>query len=326
VYFCFFYGCLGRFCGGDIGAGSCDWNGYINDIVARNIPVIAICCIIMFFALLIGAICCSPLRRQHINALGTPLYIFIIIAGCILLCIANSSVVNNLNSLIVVTENQNQTFSDINNMNLTQIGQAISDGQAKDVLDNLNLNITKLGKFISGGEGIKDLLAKYNITQSQNISNGRGLPGGLGNLTQYEQFISDAQSLTDIMVQIIYTLIIFENLWTYITVATILTWSILTYFYMLDNSIAWRSALAFYAFIILFMICISLISYQFISTVLTDLCYELSPTGFLSFLPNQYIDQITTSICHLENEFDMIIAGDSLLVAGIFIFTLLVFF
>jgi len=322
VYFCFFYGCLGgRFCDGDIGTGSCDWNSYINDVVARNIPVIAICSVIMFLSLVLGIICCTPLRKRRLNAWAVPIYIFFIIAGCILLCIANASVVNNLNPLTIDAENQTLIASAIDNMNLTQIGQYISGGQANDVLANLNM--TKFGKLISDGGGIGALLV--NLTQhGQNIS---GLPDGLGNITQYQQYISDAQNLTNDIVLSIETVILFENLWTYITVAIILTWSILTYFYLLDNSIAWRSAIALYAFIILFMICISLISYQLLSTVLNDICYDLShPTGFLSYLPNQFINQITTGICHLEKEFDMIVAGDSLLVAGLFIFTLLVFF
>jgi len=307
VYFFFFSGCLGGFCGGDIITG-CDWNSYIDDIVSRNVPVIAICAVIMFLSLVVGIICCFPLRKRRSSPLGVtpvPLYFFFIIAGCVLLCIANVSIVNALNSLIIGGA-ENQTVSDVF-ANASQIEQYISDSQG--IPENILANLTQFAKQISDGGGI-DLSYLPNITQS----------------SQYN-ISSDVQSMTDNLVESINALILFENLWTYITVATILTWSILTYFYLIDNSITWRSGIALYAIIILFMICISLISYQLLSTALTDLCYDLkNPTGYMRLISEQYIDQITARICYLGKEFDMIVAGNSLLVAGMFIFTLIAFF
>lgn len=143
---------------------------------------------------------------------------------------------------------------------------------------------------------------------------------------QFGQLIITIQNMIAEIMQSLSEFSVFENLWTYILVTLALLWSIFTFLYIITNSIAWRSVLALCGLFVIIMISISLISYQFLSTVLQDLCYELfNPTGFISFVPKNDLQQVTQTLCYLQKDFDMIITGNSLLVAGMMIFTILVF-
>jgi hypothetical protein len=218
------------------------------------------------------------------------IYVCPIVAGVILLCLSTSDIANRFDSVIGLLLGQLPTIQNLANSPL--LGEAFPNV----------LSDTPVPPLVPSTPGVPSV---------------NGLP-------LVAETIATVQSLIAEIIQVINTFILSANLWMYLLVTFVLIWSIFTFFYIITNSLAWRAVIALWALVVLFMICISLVVYIFLSTIITDLCFELNnPTGILNLITN--LPDITGLICFLKKDFDMIIAGNSLLIAGVLIFTVLSF-
>jgi hypothetical protein len=222
------------------------------------------------------------------------IYVLPIIAGVILLCLSTSDIVN--------------AFSKVLGLLLGQV----------DRIKNL-VNSPLLG------EAFPNVLSDTPVPPLTSLPPLPSTPTpSLDELPIAATVIATVLNLIAEIIQVINTFILSANLWMYLLVTFVLIWSIFTFFYIITNSLAWRAVIALWALVVLFMICISLVVYIFLSTIITDLCFELNnPTGILNLITN--LPDITGLICFLKKDFDMIIAGNSLLIAGVLIFTVLSF-